>query len=98
MSANEQIERVASNPQQGVAHFAPVPVPVSKKGVFYDGLFFGFPGPPAPVPGQFIKNKQWINVFTKAAAYPNLRINCIDQEFDDETITDVTSTPDATCE
>jgi hypothetical protein len=36
-------------------------------------------------------------IVTKAQTYPNLRINCIDDEFDDLTVENVTEAPNATC-
>jgi Glucodextranase, domain B/IPT/TIG domain len=98
MSANERIQLVNSNPPQQTTFFQPVEQPATNKGVFHDGLIFGTHASPAPVAGDFAKDKQWINVFTKAAAYPNLRINCLDLEYNDGTITDVTNNPNATCQ
>jgi hypothetical protein len=96
-TVSEDVTAVSSNPQQRNMYTAVVRSKIHGA-IFYDGLFFGFPDAPGPVPGQFLKRKQAINVFAKAAAYLGLRVNCIDQEYNNATVTDVTLFPQATCQ
>ena len=71
--------------------------PVKTDGTFCDLQAYGLASPPPPQPGEFIKIKQTLIVTVAKQDY-TVRINCLDKEFDDVTITDVTSTPQATCQ
>jgi hypothetical protein len=63
------------------------------KGILVDDLNLGNDvGPPQP--GQFIVKKQTITLHSTGIT---VRINCLDYEATDVTVTDVTSTPGTTC-
>jgi hypothetical protein len=97
MTAAEKIDNVTSNPPNPVSFNANTPVPVDANGQFLDDLVFGFSNA-APAPGQFIKERQTATIATKAQSYPKIRVNCLDKEYNDVTVTDVTGNPNATCQ
>ena len=98
LTASENVTVVSSNPSGGKTTTATKPVPLNSAGQFRDVLAFCFNAPPPPQPGEFVKSKQALTINAATRTYNNLRINCLDQESSDVTITDVTSTPSATCQ
>jgi hypothetical protein len=54
--------------------------------------------PPGNPPGYFLKTKQFLTVTNDNKSYNNLLILCHDNERTQGTITDVTNTPNASCQ
>jgi hypothetical protein len=96
-SATEEVFAVSCNPSNA-CHDAENTVPVnSSNGTFCDVQAFFTTAAPAPVQGEYIKLKQYLNITTTGHLWA-LRINCINQQYNDVTITDTTSNPNATCQ
>jgi len=49
------------------------------------------------VSGDYIKAKQLLNI-TLSGRLDAVRVNCLNQQYNDVTITDTTSNPNATCQ
>ena len=96
MTASEKIQFVSSNPT-GYTTSSPSPVSVNAEGQFDDYQSFGFTTSPPPVKGQYLKTKQTISVTLNNKNY-TVRVNCINATYNNFVITDVTSTPSATCQ
>jgi hypothetical protein len=95
MTANESVTVVSSNPS-GIVNTAPGPVDLNAAGQFYDYQSFGFTSPPPPQNGEYVKTKQVISISLAGVSY-QVRINCIDAEYNSLTITDVTDNSAALC-
>lgn len=94
----ETIQRIATNIQQLTLNTSQgegkTPAP---DGTFGDGVGLWFPETP-PQPGQFAKVKQFLTLTNKLKSYDNLRINCHNFQWNADTVTDVTRTPNASCQ
>jgi hypothetical protein len=86
--ANESFQTVSSNPP-GIPNHNGSANPVG--GVFSDFLAFLAKSPPAPQPGEYIKQIQTITIHdnNNGTNYP-VRSNCLDFEYNDVTDTDIT--------
>jgi hypothetical protein len=79
-------------------HRQPTPLP-DASGAFFDHVGLIQPDTyPALQPGNFLKVKQFLTVTNKLKSYNNLRINCHNMQWDSDTLTDVTRTPNASCQ
>jgi hypothetical protein len=96
MTAMETIQFVSSNPG-GYITKNPNPVTVNSQGQFSDYQSFGFSVPPPPMQGEYLKTKQTITIQLNSRQYTP-RVNCINDTYNNIIITDVTSTPGATCQ
>lgn len=90
LSASETVPTVSSNPA-GLR--AKVGGGSLVNGTFQDFWSFVAISSPAPQPGQFVKARQTITLTNTNASltYPSVRINCLDFESSDVTVTDITS-------
>jgi hypothetical protein len=96
MTATENVTKVSSNPANAGSN-KQVTVTVNSQGTFGDDLAFCLSAPPPPQTGEFIKFKQSLFVTLNSKDYP-VRVNCIDYEANDITVTDVTNNLGATCQ
>lgn len=96
MTATENVTKVASNPSN-IGGNTQASAPTASNGTFCDVQAFFSTTSPAPPSGTYIKSKQVITITLNSNTY-TVRINCLDQQYNDVTITDVTSTPNATCQ
>lgn len=94
--ATEQVYAVSCNPTTACHDFSKT-VPVASNGTFCDVQAFYTNTSPPPQQGEYNKLKQLLNVTTPGYGYA-LRVNCINQQYNDVTITDSTSNPDASCQ
>jgi len=84
--ATEQVYAVSCNPSNS-CHDATKTGPVNKAdGTFCDIQAFFTNSPPPPQQGEYIKLKQLINITTAGHLWA-LRVNCINQQYNDVTIT-----------
>ncbi len=65
---------------------------VDGNGQFVDRVGLCFPNPPPPMQGEYTVARQTINILHGSVTYP-VRVNCLDQQYNDTSITDVTSNP-----
>lgn len=96
MTATEQVYKVSSNPPNAGGDFTSS-APVGGNGTFCDIQALFHTTAPAPVSGEYIKAKQEITITLPGRA-DLVRRNCLNQQYNDVTITDVTSNPNATCQ
>lgn len=96
MTAAEQVYKVISNPANTGGDFTSS-APVQSDGTFCDIQAFFTTSPPAPQSGNYLKLKQYINI-TMPGRLDAVRVNCINQQYNDVSITDTTSNPNATCQ
>ena len=88
LKATEQVSTISSNPPGLTAKTGGGPL---SNGTFQD--FWAFVGTSAPPgPGQYVKARQSITIIDNntSLTYSNLRINCLDFEATDVTVTDIT--------
>ncbi|HEX8846843.1 MAG TPA: IPT/TIG domain-containing protein [Pyrinomonadaceae bacterium] len=69
-----------------------VTAPVDSNGQFSDYVGLCFPSPPPPQPGEFTVARQTINILIGNLTY-TVRTNCLNQQYNNTTITNVTSNP-----
>jgi hypothetical protein len=94
----EQVDLVSQNTSDNSAKDSSKTVAVASDGsTFGDVQVIGTTVPPPPQPGQYVKYKQYLAVFKPGQAYL-IRINCLDQESSDVTITDTTNNPNNACQ
>ena len=87
-TANESFQTVSSNPP-GVPNNTGSANPVA--GVFSDFLAFLAKSPPAPQPGEYIKQTQTITITdNNSGKNYSVRTNCLDFEYNDVTDTNIT--------
>lgn len=96
MDATEDVRKVSSNPANAGGDVM-VTVPVAADGTFCDVLAFFTSASPPPQPGDFLKNKQTLTI-TVPGRTDVVRVNCMNFQSNDVTLTNVTSTPNATCQ
>lgn len=96
MAADEQVTVLSSNPP-GQTEQTQSGVATDSNGMFSDVVAFCTTAPPPPQPGEFIKDKQSISIRVGNTSYL-VRVNCVNKQSSDVTITDKTSTPAATCQ
>ncbi|HBB94091.1 MAG TPA: hypothetical protein DC054_01755 [Blastocatellia bacterium] len=96
MTATEQVYLVSSFPAGSGGDFTKS-VPVGADGTFCDVQALYHETSPAPVSGEYIKSKQLLNI-TVPGRLDAVRVNCLNAQYNDVTITDTTSNPNATCQ
>ena len=84
----EDIHILDANPENVSSHTANGPT--NPEGILWDDLSFGFPDQP-PQPGQFSLTLQVVRLHSTDIP---VRVNCIDFEFRNVTLTDITRTYD----
>jgi len=96
LTATEQVYLVSSYPVGSGGDFTSN-VAVGADGTFCDvqALYHGTP--PAPQSGEYIKLKQYINI-TTSGRLDAVRVNCLNDQYNDVSITDTTSNPNASCQ
>jgi hypothetical protein len=102
MLAKEDVLQLEGNPAPGTGTLIVALVPVAvnpNTGTFPDTLAFFFTIPPVPQVGEFSLIYQLLSARTKSQDFVNLRVNCVDQEYNDETPTDLhfRENPNAIC-
>jgi hypothetical protein len=96
LTATEVVYKVSSNPAN-IGGDRTTSGQTAADGTFCDVQSFSYSAAPPPQPGEYLKLKQYINI-TVPGRGDAVRINCINQQYNDVTITDVTSNPNATCQ
>ena len=95
--AEEQFHAVSCNPSPDACEDGSSTTDVDQsQGTFCDVQSLTTLAPPAPQTGQYSKLKQIISITTSGHLWV-VRVNCINKQSNDLTITDTTSTPDAAC-
>lgn len=91
LTASEMVTTISSNPP-GLRTNTGGGTLVN--GAFQDFWSFVAGAPPPPQPGEFAKVRQNITITNAGAnlTYSNIRINCLDFEYNDVTVTDITQT------
>src|SRR5579884_3940885 len=91
LTASEMVTTISSNPP-GLRTNTGGGTLVN--GTFQDFWSFVAVAPPPPQPGAFAKVRQNITITNAGAnlTYSNIRINCLDFEYNDVTVTDITQT------
>jgi hypothetical protein len=89
-TAQETFQYVSSNPQNIRSNNANNNL--ASDGTFKDFLAFVAASSPAPQPGQYIKEKQFFTIKDNSTNNTySVRTNCLDVEYSDMTITDITN-------
>lgn len=88
-SATESVPTISSNP---LNMHAKIGGGLVVSGTFQDFWSFVRTVSPTPQPGQYVKARQSITIKdnNNGYTYNNLRINCLDFEYNDVTVTDIT--------
>jgi hypothetical protein len=86
MSATEDVHKVSSNPGNIDGDVFTTGVTVNSNGQFSDIQAFFKISPPAPQPGEFLKQKQRIDIQRPGIAW-TVRWNCINKQSNDFTLT-----------
>jgi hypothetical protein len=98
MTQTEYLQFASSNVMQPTT-YPPSSSPVRENSGFDDVLAFGFPSSPAPQPGQYLKQKQTISISLVGGGFSGIvRVNCLNKQYNDVSIIDITATPDASCQ
>jgi len=93
--ATEEVYAVSCNPNTCGNGEKTIPVN-SSSGTFCDVIAF-FTNVSAPISGEYQKMKQLLNITTSGHLWA-VRVNCINAQYDDVTISDSTANPNATCQ
>ena len=88
-TASESVSTVTSNPSNLRAKTGGGRLVA---GTFQDFWAFVATSPPAPQPGEYVKARQSITIKdnNNSLTYSNIRINCLDFEYNDVIVTDIT--------
>ena len=91
LTASEMVTTISSNPPGLRTNTGGGTL---MNGTFQDFWSFVAVAPPPPQPGEFAKVRQNITITNAGAnlTYSNIRINCLDFEYNDVTVTDITQT------
>jgi len=95
MTAAEDVNQVSSNPSTMNGTFFISGVTIDANGQFCDVQAFFTSSSPPPQPGEFLKQKQRIDVQIPGKAW-TVRWNCINKQSNDVTIT--VGNQNATCQ
>jgi len=89
-TATESVPTVSSNPPGLTAKTGGGPL---TNGTFQDFWAFVATSSPPPQPGEYLKARQSLTVKDNNASltYSNIRINCLDFEYNDISVTDITN-------
>ena len=96
MTATEAVYLVSSFPPGSGGDFEKS-VSIASNGTFCDVQALYHETSPAPASGEYIKAKQLLNI-TLPGRLDAVRVNCLNQQHDDVTITDTTTNPNASCQ
>jgi hypothetical protein len=98
MTATEAVYKVSANPVNIAPDLYESSTTVNPyDGTFCDTLALFNPTPPAPQSGHYAKTKQFLNI-TMPGRSDTVRVNCLNAQYNDVSITDTTSNPNASCQ
>jgi hypothetical protein len=97
MTAAEAVYKVSANPGSLVPDLYESSKAVNPDGTFCDTLVLFSTIAPGPQSGNYAKTKQLLNI-TMPGRLDAVRVNCLNFQYNDVSITDTTSNPNASCQ